>query len=214
MPSYRTVYGSDWLRHSDIGPNLGDEAVWTLGEMGESTFNDGKKQVTASIPKMDGRRLGINVTNCETIEDLAGTEEYMDWGGTDITVFVTTCKDQHQKTVRCIRIRPTSPTPQSSPPPATTDNGQPATAQVLGTVAAERLMNKINELAATNPLASIASLRLYLEAHYPQHRDHMAKYAPEDWPAEVVGTIKTWLDNPTVTTKVAKGELDDDEIPF
>lgn len=54
--------------------------------------------------------LGANVTNCEVIESITGSDDYAKWPGHSITLYTTKHKGKSGKVVPCIRIRPRKPT--------------------------------------------------------------------------------------------------------
>lgn len=61
------------------------------------------------------KKLALNVTNCKTIEALAGTPDPAEWAGLRITIFPTTT-EFGGKTVECIRIRPHHPKAKEEKP--------------------------------------------------------------------------------------------------
>lgn len=74
--------------------------------------------------KGKSKPLGLNVTNCETLESISGSSDPKDWVGLTIQIYVDTqARYPSGKTGPAIRIRPTratgpadtSPLPEQSP---------------------------------------------------------------------------------------------------
>lgn len=76
---------------------------------GELTGEQGRK-TKKPIAHIAGKpkKLALNNTNCQTIEQLTGTSDYEKWRGVRVTLFPTTT-NFGGKTVECIRIRPYHP---------------------------------------------------------------------------------------------------------
>jgi hypothetical protein len=76
---------------------------------GELTGEQGRK-TKKPIAHIQGKskRLALNNTNCQTIEQLTGTSDYTQWKNVRVTLFPTQTQFGG-KTVDCIRIRPYHP---------------------------------------------------------------------------------------------------------
>lgn len=76
---------------------------------GELTGEQGRK-TKKPIAHIAGKtkKLALNNTNCQTIEQLTGTNDYEQWKNVRVTLFPTTT-NFGGKTVECIRIRPYHP---------------------------------------------------------------------------------------------------------
>ncbi len=85
---------------------------------GELTGEQGRK-TKKPIAHIKGakKRLALNNTNCLTIEQLTGTNDYEKWRDVRVTLFPTTT-NFGGKTVDCIRIRPSHPKGKDQPLPA------------------------------------------------------------------------------------------------
>jgi hypothetical protein len=142
MPSWRVLRTSDkWLTHSDLY-SLKEEKYFEVDaeivrvEQGEAN-NPGSttvKKLPAMFLKslrngnMLPKPLGLNATNGDTIENIAGTDDYKRWPGTLVTLFVMPNVRMGRATRPAIRIKPqppkppagwkpSAPTPNTNPPP-------------------------------------------------------------------------------------------------
>ena len=114
MPSYKTAFGS-FLKTEDLqGRQIRVivEAVELEEVKGEHGME--KKLVARFVGKDKG--LILNMTNCETLGQIAGSEDYDEWGGTALILYPTTTKFGN-KTVPCLRIKGVSSSSRVEPPP-------------------------------------------------------------------------------------------------
>ncbi len=101
---------SNYLKAADI---VGVQMVLTIKDIGEATFDDGKKQPTIGFKETD-KTLGLNKTNREKLAELFGQPSALtgtldvepdDIIGQKICVYKTTTQDKSGATVPCVRIR-------------------------------------------------------------------------------------------------------------
>jgi hypothetical protein len=111
MPSWKTVYG-EHLTGADM---VGKTVVATVKAAEEETIGD-KKKVVIYFHELE-KDLVLNVTNCEKMQEITGTEDYLEWPGTKIELFSEKVKFGRE-TVDAVRIR--KPTPQQQPQPVNT----------------------------------------------------------------------------------------------
>lgn len=98
---------SQWLKSADI---KGRQPIVTIAsaEVRENNYdNDIKKQIVLTFEGKD-KQLGLNFTNASKIAELTGTEDYKDWVGTSIKLYVEKVKGP-QGMVDGIRIFPELP---------------------------------------------------------------------------------------------------------
>lgn len=103
------IYGSSskFLKAADL---QGSKPVVEIedAEVHENTYNgETKKQIVLKFVGKD-KVLGLNKTNARRIAALTGSEEFPDWIGYRIRLFIDQT-DLDGKTVDCIRIFPDLP---------------------------------------------------------------------------------------------------------
>lgn len=115
MPSYKTAFGS-FLKTEDL-QGRAVRAVIEVVQVEEVKGDDGiEKKLVAHFVGKD-KALILNRTNCESIEQIVGSDDYGAWGGHTVVLFPTTTKFG-PKTVPCLRIRAVqAPVPVVPPPP-------------------------------------------------------------------------------------------------
>lgn len=119
------------LYAEDLGPAGTAVDAW-INETGTITVEgaDGKK-LMPYIAKRGRKKLGLNATNCKTLETITGSADRVHWVGWFTLVVVRTSyqdmKTKARLTTDAIRIAPERP---KHPPPAgeqlPTDRGAPA----------------------------------------------------------------------------------------
>ena len=115
------VFPSKYLQAADFETPQ-DLQIESLDlEMLEAQGEKPKEKGILTFTGLD-KRLVLNVTNWDTLENLYG-EESDDWSGKWITLYATTCRFG-SKTVPCVRIKEEAPR-RFDPPPIET-----ATAEV------------------------------------------------------------------------------------
>ena len=107
--SLEDIYGgsSKFLKAADL---QGGKPVVEIedAEVHENTYNgETKKQIVLKFAGKD-KVLGLNKTNARRIAALIGTEDFNEWAGWRIRLFVDQT-DLDGKTVDCIRIFPDLP---------------------------------------------------------------------------------------------------------
>lgn len=132
MASYKTVFGS-FLKTDDLQGRQIPVTIESVGvEEVKGDHGVEKKLVARFVGKDKG--LILNMTNCELLEQIAGTDEYEQWPGTRIVLYPTTTKFGG-KTVPCLRIKQAgngqvvAPRTVAPPPPLPVeeDFGEPLT---------------------------------------------------------------------------------------
>lgn len=102
MPSFKTVFGS-FLKSEDLQGRPVRVTIESV-EVEEIKGDDGKeKKLVAHFVGKD-KSLILNRTNCELLEGITGSDDYMGWAGHAVVVYPTTTKFG-SKTVPCLRIR-------------------------------------------------------------------------------------------------------------
>lgn len=109
---------SNFLKAADL---QGGKPIVTIekAEVVENTYDgETKKQIVLTFSGKD-KVLGLNFTNASRIAELTGTEDFQDWVGTSIKLYVEQVKFQN-KMVDAIRIFPELPQGinPNTPPPA------------------------------------------------------------------------------------------------
>ena len=109
MSKLNEIYGgsSQWLKAEDL---QGQKPIVTIetAEVRENTY-DGqvKSQIVLTFVGKD-KQLGLNFTNAQRIAELTGSEDFSDWVGTSLKLYVEKVKFQ-DKMVDAIRIFPELP---------------------------------------------------------------------------------------------------------
>ena len=110
MSSIDDIYtsSSKFLKASDIPHNSKPVVEIETAEVQENTFNgETKKQVVLTFVGKE-KALGLNKTNARRIAGLIGTDDFTQWEGWRIRLYI----DQTEfdgKTVDCIRVFPDLP---------------------------------------------------------------------------------------------------------
>lgn len=98
---------SSWLKSADI---KGHQPIVTIAtaEVRENTYEgEVKKQIVLTFEGKD-KQLGLNFTNASKIAELTGTEDYNEWIGISLKLYVEKVKGP-QGMVDGIRIFPELP---------------------------------------------------------------------------------------------------------
>lgn len=124
MASYKTAFGS-FLKTEDLQGRQIPVTIESVGLEDVKGEHGMERKLVAHFTGKD-KGLILNMTNCELIEQIAGTDEYEEWPGTRIVLYPTTTKFGN-KTVPCLRIkqaangngaRRVAPRPEPEPEPA------------------------------------------------------------------------------------------------
>ena len=112
-PSYKTAFGS-FLKTEDLQGRQVRVVIEAI-RIEEVKGEDGtEKKLVAHFVGKD-KALILNRTNCESIEQIVGSDDYVAWAGHAVVLFPTTTKFG-AKTVPCLRIRALQ-APVAAPPP-------------------------------------------------------------------------------------------------
>lgn len=120
MPSYKTAFGS-FLKTEDLqGRSV--RVVVEAVQVEEVKGDDGtEKKLVAHFVGKD-KALILNRTNCESMEQIVGSDDYGAWAGHTVVLFPTTTKFG-PKTVPCLRIRALQAAAPPPPPPPVREPG-------------------------------------------------------------------------------------------
>ncbi len=118
MPSYKAAFGS-FLKQEDL---LGRTAKVVIAavDMEEVKDTDSGKVEKKLVMHFVGKdkALILNRTNCESLEEICGTDDYGAWAGHAVVLFVDPNVKFGGKTVGGLRIRAIGPKVVVPPPPA------------------------------------------------------------------------------------------------
>lgn len=109
--------GSQWLKADDI---KGSKPVVTIetAEVKENTYDgETKRQIVLTFVGKE-KQLGLNVTNANRIAELTGTEEFNEWVGVTIKLYVEKVPfgDKMVDAIRVMPELPEAPQEFSGPP--------------------------------------------------------------------------------------------------
>ena len=110
MGSWKSKFPSKWLRAAD----LEKPRLLTISKITEEEVGDELRPVAYFHGEEKG--LGLNITNCRSIEEIAGTDDVDVWEGKAVVLFKTQT-DFQGKRVDCIRIRAPKPGVKVPEPP-------------------------------------------------------------------------------------------------
>lgn len=115
---------SSWLKSDDI---KGHQPIVTIAtaEVHENDYNGEKKKQIVLTFQGKEKKLGLNFTNAAKIAELTGTEDFQNWVGTSIKLYVEKVKGPNGM-VDGIRIFPELPAAAQAAP-AQQFTGTPAT---------------------------------------------------------------------------------------
>lgn len=102
MPTWKDVYkgAEDWMSASDITEDI--PAI--IESVKEEDMNDGKHKLIVGF-KGFKKSLVCNKTNAKKIAEIAGTDDYTKWKGTQIKL-VKTIVEFKSEEVEAIRVKP------------------------------------------------------------------------------------------------------------
>ena len=109
MEHWRKSFNPNYLGSYAFQP--GEEKVVTIKDTGieEVTNQDGKKEQCLVAHFIEPEKpLILNVTNCKSIEKIAGTPDRLQWPGVGLILCVQRVK-AFGDTVEAVRIRPVKP---------------------------------------------------------------------------------------------------------
>jgi hypothetical protein len=103
MASYRTAFPSKYLKADDLGTTrpIGTIAAVGFENVGMGANADRKLVVRFKEPGL--KQFVLNLVNCDSIAEIADTDDFEMWPGTRIQLFTTKTEFQGKR-VPCIRI--------------------------------------------------------------------------------------------------------------
>lgn len=173
-----------------------DTMILTVKEQGKDTgrehkFEDGTVQVVIGFEE-DDRELGLNVTNFDSIVEIAGKNDTDDWGGTKIEVWVDTKIKYGSKTVSGIRIRkPSGSTsksaaPSGGPPSDDDEGGTPDLAEMAKTCKDMTTAWQIWGIKFADAPGDLQGAWKEVVAHVGKGKKQK-EFTPEDWHQVAIG---------------------------
>jgi len=123
MASYKTAFGS-FLRHEDLqGKEV--RVVITSVTQEEVKGNNGMEQKLVARFHGKEKAMILNLTNCEALSHIAGTDDYDEWTGTAVVLFTDTNVKFGGKTVSGLRLKaPAQRQPAPAPAPPVREPGE------------------------------------------------------------------------------------------
>lgn len=118
MGNWRDSLPSNYLKASDFEK----PALLTIKGFGDEKIGDEIKPCVFFEEETKG--LILNITNGNTIEQIAGTADPDNWNGVKVVAYKTDT-DFRGKRVDCIRIRAPKPGAKLPPPPPPPDDDVP-----------------------------------------------------------------------------------------
>jgi hypothetical protein len=116
-PSYKTTFGS-YLKQEDLQGKAIKVVIESvdLEEIKDQDTGKTEKKLVMHFQGKD-KTLIVNKTNCETLEQITGTDDYDAWGGWQVVLFSDPTVKFGGKTVGGLRIRAVSSAVKPPPPP-------------------------------------------------------------------------------------------------
>ncbi len=118
MPSYKTAFGS-FLKQEDV-PKPTKVLIESIGYETLKNGDDDEEKLVARFVGND-KGLVLNRTNCESLEEILGTDDYDSWAGNAVVLWTDPTVKFGGKTVGGLRIRSATP----KPTPKFTDTEEP-----------------------------------------------------------------------------------------
>ena len=120
-PSYKTTFGS-YLKQEDL-QGKAIKVVISSVDLEEIKDQDTGKTEKKLVMHFEGKEktLIVNKTNCETLEQITGTDDYDAWAGWQVVLFSDPTVKFGGKTVGGLRIRVASTVVKPPPPPVADD---------------------------------------------------------------------------------------------
>lgn len=163
-------------------------------EKGET---EGKKQIVVAFAKLPDMELGLNVTNARAIAKITGTEDFEEWPGATVEMFVV--PEEKSKTGHAVRIRKPRNAPAAAP--------QIPAGPTFGGIAAARLTKRL-----TDEKRDLGKLRAHLKGKYPNYAKAIESDV-QNWPADMGGDVGRWFASPE-PSPIGGGGMTDEDIPF
>lgn len=125
MPSYKSAFGS-FLKQEDLQGKTPRVVIASV-ELDDVKDNDTGKTERKLLMHFVGKdkALILNRTNCESLEEICGTDDYGSWVGHPVILFTDPTVKFGGKTVGGLRIRSVqSKAPVAPPPPPMREPGE------------------------------------------------------------------------------------------
>ena len=124
VPSYKNAFGS-FLKQEDLQGKTPRVVIASV-EMEDVKDNDSGKTEKKLIAHFVGKdkALILNRTNCETLEDITGTDDYASWTGHAVVLWTDPTVKFGGKTVGGLRIRAVQAAAPPPPPPPPREVGE------------------------------------------------------------------------------------------
>jgi len=128
MPNYRTVFPSKYMKAEDLGATRPIGTIASVEPEDIGAGQDKTRKLVVCFVEPTLKPLALNRINCDTIAELAGSEDYETWPGCRIQLFATKTEFQGKR-VPCIRIcAPIKIKPPAARKPAKDDDADAVTA--------------------------------------------------------------------------------------
>jgi hypothetical protein len=114
VPSYKTAFGS-FLKTEDLGGKPVRVVVEEVGLQDVKGEHGIERKLVAKFAGKD-KGLILNLTNCESMEQITGEADYEQWAGHTVILYPATTKFGN-KMVPCLRIRRNAVAKPAPPPP-------------------------------------------------------------------------------------------------
>lgn len=123
MPSYKSAFGS-FLKQEDLQGKAVKAVIGSVGLDDVKDTDSGKteKKIVMHFVGKD-KALILNRTNCESLEEICGTDDYGAWVGHAVVLFTDPSVMFGGKRVGGLRIRAVSNGAAPPPPPPVREPG-------------------------------------------------------------------------------------------
>lgn len=117
MPSYKSAFGS-FLKQEDLQGKAVKAVIGSVGPDDVKDQDSGKteKKLVMHFVGKD-KALILNRTNCESLEDICGTDDYEAWVGATVVLYTDPSVMFGGKRVGGLRIRAVAAAAAPPPPP-------------------------------------------------------------------------------------------------
>jgi hypothetical protein len=105
MSSYKTAFPSKYLKAEDLGATRHLATIQAVSFQDVGTGANQERKLVATFREPGLKPLVLNMINCSSIAEAAGTDEYADWPGTRVLLFAARTEFQGKR-VPCVRIDP------------------------------------------------------------------------------------------------------------
>ena len=108
MATYRDAFPSKYLKADDLGTSRPIGTIDTVIFETVGVGANAERKLVVQFREPTLKKFVLNLVNCDSIAEVAGTDDYERWAGTRIRLFSTKTEFQGKR-VPCVRV---------SPPPA------------------------------------------------------------------------------------------------